>query len=84
MDGNAVTAVQWCAFRSAGNGHVPRERPADRVDGANVMKNASNEPSTKQAIEAIRAGAFAPPGSPLDRARTWSLIPGSQRPDWES
>jgi hypothetical protein len=70
MDGNAVTTVQRCAFRSAGNGPVPHKRAADRVDGANVMKNASNESSTKQAIEAIRACAFAPPDSPLDRART--------------
>jgi hypothetical protein len=66
-DYSSVTAIEGQAFRSEGNGPLPWSSLQTELAKRTPGKNFTVEPSAKQGIEAVRLGAFAPPGSPLDR-----------------
>jgi hypothetical protein len=64
-----VTAIDGQAFRTECNKPVTWSAlQADFVERTPV-KNTSGEPSTENAIEAVRLCAFDPPGSPVNRCR---------------
>ena len=59
--------IEGQAFRSEDNGPVAGSGLQTELVERTPEENANAEPSTKDGIEAVRFGVFAPPGSPLDR-----------------
>jgi hypothetical protein len=55
------------ALRTEGNGPVVWSGLQTKFPERPHEKNASAQPSTKDIIGAVCLGAFAPPGSPVDR-----------------
>jgi hypothetical protein len=77
-----VTRVEGRALQSEGNGPVPWSGLQTEFVERAPRKNASAEPSTKDGSEAVRLGAFALPGSPLDRHRVVVFHLSMSNPVW--